>query len=83
MDHKLFVVLHVYGQYLFAPTFGSFNLYQDDYPVGETTITVVPEFTWPDSVGSAEGIIWYAGLANPKMTEVVGEMGVFDFGWSE
>ncbi len=83
IDHHLFIVLALYSNYYYAPTFGGFNFYTDNFPIGETTIAVVPEFTWPQGVGSADGIIWYAGLANPQMTELVGEMGVFDFGWSE
>ncbi len=82
-DHHLFAVLSVFGQFFYAPTFGGFNFYTSTFQTWESMIPIVPEFTWPEGMGSVDGIVWYAGLANPEMTELVGEMGVFDFGWSE
>ena len=83
-DFPLFVVLDVYGQYYFAPGFSTvFDKYDAEFAPGNTHVEVLPEFYWPQGVGSAGGIIWYSALTNPNMTELVGEMDSFTFGWSE
>ncbi len=81
--HNLFVILDVFGDFYMAPSFTDFDCYPWSFPTGSTDVIVLPEFTWPSGVGSASGITWYAGLFNPEMTEIVGNVGVFDFGWSE
>ncbi len=81
--YPLFTILDVYGSYYFAPGFCDFDYFKWSFPPGLTELTVLPEFTWPENVGSATGIVWYAALVNPEMTELASEMGVFDFGWSE
>ncbi len=84
--YPLFVVLDVYGSYFFAPGFTEFDSYLDDYPafpLGITTIDVLPEFVWPAGVGSANGIKWYAALTDPAMTGLYGELGTWEFGWTE
>ncbi len=83
INHHLFVVLDVFGELFWAPSFSEFDYFRWNFPSGLTELPILPEFTWPEGVGSADGIIWYAALANPEMTELVGEMCVFDFGWSE
>jgi hypothetical protein len=81
-DIPVFVILDVYGMYFFAPSFGDFDYYDDPIPPGLTTINVLPPFTWPDDVGSASGIIWYAAMTNPEITELHGKLGTFTFGWN-
>mgnify|MGYP000942777456 CR=1 FL=1 len=84
MSHyPLFVILDVFDNYYCAPSYTGFDYYDWTYYPGLTELTVLPEFTWPENVGSASGIVWYAFLMNPEMTELVGGVGVFDFGWSE
>ena len=87
VSYPLFVILDVYGMLFFAPGFTEdVDHYLDDYPVfpiGETLVEVIPEFTWPDSAGSASGIYWYSALTNPEMTEIFGAWDAWEFGWSE
>lgn len=82
-EYPLFVILDVLGSYYCAPSYTEFDHFVWTFNPGLTDLTILPEFTWPDGVGSASGIIWYAALVNPEMTELVSEIGVFDFGWSE
>ncbi len=82
-DHRLFVILDVFGQMLMAPSFSLFDSYPWSFGPGRTVVFVLPEFEWPDNVGSASDIVWNAYLTNTKMTELVTGFGVFDFGWSE
>jgi len=84
-DHPLFVILDVYGNLFFAPSFNpEFDHYLADYPTfdpGRTTVEVLPVFSWPESAGSASGIQWIAALTNPEITGIVGDYDIFVFGW--
>ncbi len=77
----IFVILDVYGMYFFAPSFGEFDFYAMPIEPGMTTIQVLPPFEWPAGVGSASGIIWYAAMTDPEITELFGGLGMFTFGW--
>ncbi len=79
----VFVILDVYGNYYFAPSFSDFDRYLMDIVPGESEIEVLPEFLWPTGAGSASGIVWYAAMTNPEMTALFGAMDTFAFGWSE
>ena len=84
--NPLFVILDVFGELFFAPSFGSFDSYlslHPSYPPGRTTIVVLPEFPWPADTGTITGINWFAGLTNPDMTALYGSFGTFTFGWDE
>ena len=80
-DIPVFVILDVYGMYFFAPSFGSFDYYDDPIPPGLTTITVLPNFSWPAGAGSATNIIWYAAMTDPAITGLFGSLGTFTFSW--
>jgi len=85
MNIPLFVILDVYGELFFAPEFSDFSNYTvENLQTAEKQVfSVLPEFTWPDISGVTNGILWYAAMTNPEMTELLGEMDIFDFGWSE
>ncbi|MBN1356497.1 metallophosphoesterase [bacterium] len=82
-DYPLFVILDVYGMYFFAPSFSDFDYYIKIFPTGNTTVEVIPEFTWPEGCGSTSGILWISALTNPEITLLFGELGIWEFGWSE
>jgi hypothetical protein len=79
----LFVILDVYGSYFFWPSFEEFDYRAIDLPVGESDTSVLPDFAWPTGVGTASGLNWYAGMTNAEMSDLLGEMDVFTFGWHE
>jgi hypothetical protein len=82
IDHPLIVILDVYGEYFFAPSFtGDFDYYPGPWPAGATPVETLPEFTWPDTGTSASGIIWYAAITDPAVTRIVGEWDAWEFGW--
>ncbi len=83
-DHPLFVVLDVFGSYYFAPSFNSYDNYLQQFPVfstGQTVVEVIPQFSWPSGTGNASGLRWYGALTNPSVSELFGEMGMWEFGW--
>jgi len=74
--YPLFVLLDVYGQYFFAPGFSSFDYFDRNFPNGDTVVEVIPEFIWPESVGTASGLFWFAAFTNPEMTALFGNLDV-------
>lgn len=84
-EYPLFVILDVYGTYFFAPSFDPvFDNYLDLYPAfdpGLTLVEVLPDFPWPANAGTASGLVWYGALTDPSMTDLVGDLGTFTFGW--
>ncbi len=83
--YPLFVILDVFGDYFFAPSFNQiFDDYLEQYPqfaIGETFVTVLPDFAWPDNVNAVNGVIWYAALTDPSMSQIIGEWDQWEFGW--
>jgi hypothetical protein len=82
-ETPVFVILDIFGSYFFAPSFTDFDYYEMDIQPGETVIEVLPEFVWPSGAGTLSGAMWYAAMTDPGITELVGELGIFTFGWSE
>jgi len=81
--HTTMCILDIFATYFFAPSFNDFDYYSETYPTAETVIEIIPKFSWPSGTGFASGITWYGGLTNEEMTEIIGKMGTFSFGWSE
>jgi hypothetical protein len=79
--YPLFVILDVFGAYYFAPGFSSYDSYTMDFPAGESSVMVLPEFTWPPGAGTVNGVIWYGALATPDISDIFGNLGTFTFGW--
>jgi hypothetical protein len=84
-NYPLFVILDVYGTLFFAPSFNQvFDYYlplYPSFPAGETRVEVLPDFAWPPNTGTVYGIYWYGAMTNPAITDLFGELGLFEFGW--
>jgi len=81
-NYPLFVILDVYGSLFWAPSFNTtFDNYLLSFAVGSTIVSVLPEFPWPAGTGSANGLLWYAALTDPNITDVYGTFDIFEFGW--
>ncbi len=85
VEFPLFVVLDVFGEYYFGPSFGQdldfFGHGYTVWPQGSTIVPVVPEFFWPDTGSSADGIVFLSALVDPTMTRIIGQMDSLSFGW--
>lgn len=68
VDKPLFTILDAFGALYFAPSFSDYDYYLQSFPPGLTTITVLPEFIWPNGVSSTSGLIWYAALTDAQVT---------------
>jgi len=81
----LFVILDVFGELFFAPDFNEFAYYTiaDLQSSEKQAFSVLEEFPWPDIEGTVNGVFWYAGMTNPEMSDLLGEMDSLEFGWTE
>ncbi len=79
----VFVILEVSGSYYFAPSFESFDYFTEEIHPDLTVLKVLKPFQWPSGSGSYSGACWYAAMTNPGMTELRGDMDMFEFGWRE
>ncbi len=77
----LFIILDVYGEMFFWPSFSLFDYQEIVLAPGETRIEVLPDFIWPSGVGHADGINWYAGMTNQQITDLFGDYDFWSFGW--
>ncbi len=86
-NYPLIVILDVYGEYFFGPSFTlEFDSYLESYSEfspGKTPVVVIPAFLWPENAGSSDGLYFYAALMNPLITQIVGEWDSWEFGWGE
>ncbi|MBN1551623.1 hypothetical protein JW979_09145 [bacterium] len=82
-NHPLFLILDIYGNYYYAPSFSGIDYYNHSYESGHNVIEVVPEFYWPFGTGHYENINWYCALLTPAMNAIYGEYDIFRFGWTE
>ncbi len=84
VDVPLFVILDVYGIYYYGPAWNTIPAwYTQDVPLGTTSLMIINEFSWPHGAGSAEGIIFWAGMTTPQMDDLLGQFDSWTFGWKE
>lgn len=81
----LFVLLDVLGTYWFYPTW---NLEPPawvdvDVPTGVTSMIILEPFAWPEGAGSADGIYFHAAMTDKGITQLLGDMDSWEFGWSD
>ena len=80
-DVPMFVILDVYGALFFWPDYSDFDYMYLDIIQGYSTLQILPDFEWPADVGAASGIHWYAGMTTPEIDDLIGEFGMWTFGW--
>ncbi|HPQ41894.1 MAG TPA: hypothetical protein PLV45_16115, partial [bacterium] len=50
-------------------------------PAGRTERSILPEFTWPDAGGPVNGIIFYAALLTPDLSDIDGTWDAVQWGY--
>ena len=81
---QLFVILDVYGQYYFAPTWTSeLACVQNTWSAGMTAETILAPFKWPVTGTSLSGVLFLSGQINPVSGTLVGEFDCWEFGWTD
>ena len=83
--YPFLVLVDVFGSYFWGPPFTQeFDSYLTQYPSfpeGITDVEVLPSFSWPSNVGSAQGIRFYAALVDPDVHILIGQLDMVEFGW--
>ncbi len=80
----LFVILEVQNTFWFAPSWsGDPVYYLEDWPTGLTDISIIDEFPWPPDAGSYSGARFYSAMTNTSLTEILGDMDAWEFGWGK
>ncbi|MBN1553023.1 lamin tail domain-containing protein, partial [bacterium] len=76
----LFAILQIYDMFFFYPSYSSFDYYMiETLDPGMHTFTILPEFVWPNA-GSGSGT-WYAAMTDTNVTEIFGNISIFQFTW--
>ncbi len=78
----VFVILEINGMFWFAPSWSETpDHYIEDLPKGITMMPIIPEFQWPPTAGSFTGAFFWGALTNPALTDILGDIDVWEFGW--
>jgi Fibronectin type III domain/Bacterial TSP3 repeat len=81
---QFFAVLEAYGSYFFAPGWSTtLDYWTIGIDPGPYTMDIIPEFSWPGGVGSADGLMFYGMLTDGKMQRLIGDHDVWEFGWRQ
>ncbi len=80
-----FCVLEYCGTYWYYPgwTEGITWKILERIPSGETRHFVIEPFTWPSGTGEGTGFRFLSAITDPGMSEVIGDISVWEFGWRE
>jgi hypothetical protein len=82
-DQPLCVILDLYGDYFFYPSWDRFF----DYALVDLTIFIesfrILQFDWPDVTGNADGIVFHAAVLGSDMMSVAGNVDSVEFGWTD
>ena len=85
VQYPLFILLEIQGEYFFAPSFSqAMDSYLAAYPefaTGETMVTVLEPFKWPDNAGSFTGARFIGALTDPGINQIIGGYDSVTFGW--
>jgi hypothetical protein len=88
---QLYFVLEVYGEFWFWPTWsyyspvtgGTIDYETRNIPSGQTPVTVISLFTWPDTgPATVTGLKMYGAMLDPSAMQIIGDMDVVEWGYS-
>lgn len=78
----LFIILDVYGEYWFWPSWKQqLDYHWIDLQSGSSTYPVIASFFWPEGAGSADGIVFWGGLTDERITVVIGLIDTIAWGY--
>ncbi len=80
---KLYVILDIFGNYYFAPSFGDYDVFLDPVPAGTGQWPIVNDFVWPTDGGQASGVRWMSAMTDAQTSRIIGDWDQWEFGWTE
>jgi len=79
---KLFVVLDVFGDYFFYPSWSETVDFETRIlPEASSTTIDLLEFLWPSGAGGADGLRFWAAVTLQGTTELAAEVDSTEFGF--
>ncbi len=84
-SHVFFCILAYAGAYWYGPDWTAEVTWEiiASIPPGLTERVVIEPFVWPADTGSASGLLFLSAITDPAMSEIIGSVGEWEFGWSE
>jgi len=84
-DIPVAVLLGVYGQYWFYPTWSmDFEYVTMNFSAESlTSFFVLEEFAWPVVEGNVTGLEFYSALLTNDFTDIIGDLGYVTFGYTD
>lgn len=80
----LIVVLDVFGEVFFWPSWGSDLDYAPvSIPSGSSSEEILPAFSWPEDTGEADGLFFHTGILTAGSMELLSNIDSYEFGWTE
>jgi len=78
-----FCLLEVGGSYWFYPGWSEDPgwIILDEIAPGETVVTVIDPFIWPEDVGESGGLTFLSAITDPAFSEVIGIIGEWKFSY--
>ena len=83
LDIPFFIILEVMGEFVIGPDFATQQPWILTISTGLTDLEIIPDFIWPSSTGSLENCMFYGAMTDPDITHLLGEMGMWQFGFGE
>ncbi|MCD4654015.1 hypothetical protein K8T06_08765 [bacterium] len=80
-DIPLFVILDIYGNYYFAPSFTDYDHYSLLLVPGFNKTMVIQSISWPTVESVCSNVWFHAGMTDRAITELLGDPDSFMFGW--
>jgi len=81
IENPIFVILDVYGEYFFAPSWSSFDYYKWEVPPCSCISKEILMFIWPYGAGQGTGLIIYCAMTDVSFSEIIGDFSMCMFGW--
>jgi hypothetical protein len=85
-----FVVLQVSSEYFFWPSWrqlrsdgSGYDYAFREYPTGLISHEIIPDFIWPEGVGTLYGLIFYAVLTSPDLSGILTDIDEIAWGFME
>lgn len=78
----MFIILDIFGELYFLPSFSDFDYYSVDISLGDQEIQAIPVFEWPEVGGEpVSGLMFYAAMTNTCMDRLYGSLDYIEWGW--
>ncbi len=82
IDVLLFVILDVYGNYWFYPSWSQYLDYESLFLTRQTLINkTILDFIWPQNAGSADDIKFWSAITDPSSFSLIGNYDMVSFSY--